>query len=173
MSTVYTLCVELFVSVGIMKILDFWLIDFFHSVNYPPTIFYFFEYCRGALQSVLILREYKECYDALVDALENGGSLGDCIYAIENAGREYNKEPLRIPLGYISEEGDKEVWTKVIPNNNQPKDVLEAAAGGNDISESNIKKEAINPDQSLETLREYKETLANKLKDINEKLEGL
>ena len=122
------------------------------------------------MQSVLILKEYKECYDALVDALERGGSLGDCIYAIENAGREYNKEPLRIPLGYISEEGENEIWSKVIPNNNV------AAAAGTEMSESTVissKQETINADQSLETLREYKETITNKLKDIEEKLEGL
>ena len=69
---------------------------------------------------MLILREYKECYDALVDTLERNGSLGDCIYAIENAAREHDLQPLRIPLGYISEEGDTEIWNKIVPN--QPSD---------------------------------------------------
>ena len=129
------------------------------------------------MQSVLILKEYKECYDALVDALERGGSLGDCIYAIENAGREYNKEPLRIPLGYISEEGENEIWTKVIPNSkptSTTSDVLVAAAG-KELSESTIisKQETLNADESLQTLRAYKETITSKLKDIEEKLEGL
>jgi hypothetical protein len=38
----------------------------------------------GAMQATLLLREYQECYNALVEVLEQGGSLGDCIYAIEN-----------------------------------------------------------------------------------------
>jgi hypothetical protein len=59
----------------------------------------------------MILREYKECYDALVEALEHGGTLGECIYAIERAGREYNKGPLKQPLGYILERpGGLEEW---------------------------------------------------------------
>lgn len=112
------------------------------------------------MQSVLILREYKECYDALVDALERNGSLGDCIYAIEDAARQYNKEPLRIPLGYISEEGANEIWTKVIPNQYRSTEPI-------------IKKESVNTDESLKTLRAYKEEITNKLRDIDEKLEGL
>lgn len=38
----------------------------------------------GAMQATVLLREYQECYNALVKVLEQGGSLGDCIYAIEN-----------------------------------------------------------------------------------------
>jgi len=118
----------------------------------------------GALQSVLILKEYRECYDALVDALESNGSLGDCIYAIENAARTYNKEPLRIPLGYISEEGANEIWTKVIPNK---------SSSETKVPEPMTRKESLTPDESLETLKMYKEAITNKLKDIDEKLEGL
>ena len=57
----------------------------------------------GALQAVLLLREYKPAYDALVDALERGGTLGDCIYAIERAARQNNLKPVQHPLGYIVE----------------------------------------------------------------------
>ena len=124
--------------------------------------------CRGALQSVLILREYKECYDALVEALERNASLGDCIYAIENAALEYNKEPLRIPLGYISEEGENEVWTKIIPNDS----TMQATIKEN-IQEPVVKSENLNREESLEKLREYKEALTNKIKDIDGKLEEL
>jgi hypothetical protein len=113
---------------------------------------------RGALQSVLIIKEYKECYEALVDAMEQGGSLGDCIYAIENTGREKNKHPLRRPLGYISEKGEEEIWTTSSPD---------------ETMETEIKQESTDIDQSLETLRGYKEKLANKLIDIDEKLEDL
>ena len=133
-----------------------------------PTFCFIFS--RGALQSVLILREYKECYDALVDALEKNASLGECIYAIENAAREYNKQPLRIPLGYISEEGGNEIWTKVIPNRSSAVTSIES----NKVHATDTvdKKESIDTEASLETLQSYKETLKNKLKDIDEKLEG-
>lgn len=114
---------------------------------------------------MLILREYKECYDALVDTLERNGSLGDCIYAIENAAREHNKEPLRIPLGYISEEGENEIWTKIIPNKPDSDTVVAANEEPNE--------EYINREESLETLRAYKESITKKLKDIDEKLESL
>ena len=123
------------------------------------------------MQSVLILREYKECYDALVDVLERNGSLGDCIYAIENTAQQYNKEPLRIPLGYISEEGGYEVWTKVIPNKSGTDEIVPVDEGK--VLDSVSKKENMNREESLQTLREYKETITNKLKDIDEKLEGL
>eukprot|EP00531_Pseudo-nitzschia_arenysensis_P004019 CAMPEP_0116127848 /NCGR_PEP_ID=MMETSP0329-20121206/7050_1 /TAXON_ID=697910 /ORGANISM="Pseudo-nitzschia arenysensis, Strain B593" /LENGTH=492 /DNA_ID=CAMNT_0003621957 /DNA_START=48 /DNA_END=1526 /DNA_ORIENTATION=+ len=119
----------------------------------------------GALQSVLILREYKECYDALVETLERNGSLGECIYAIENAARVHNKKPLRIPLGYIKEEGAEEVWTKNVPN--------ESGGDGSAIPELVIEKEIFNREESLETLRSYKEELTKKIKDIDGKLEGL
>mmetsp|Transcript_2093 Transcript_2093/g.2376 ORF Transcript_2093/g.2376 Transcript_2093/m.2376 type:complete len:417 (-) Transcript_2093:220-1470(-) len=46
----------------------------------------------GALQAVLLLREYRVCYDALVGALERGCSLGDCIFAIEEAGQKKRAE---------------------------------------------------------------------------------
>ncbi len=123
---------------------------------------------RGALQSVLILREYKECYDALVEALERNGSLGDCIYAIENAALKYNKEPLRIPLGYISEEGQNEAWTKIIPN-----DSTIVTASEENVPESIAESEDLNTEQSLEKLREYKEALTSRIKDIDGKLEEL
>lgn len=65
----------------------------------------------GALQAVLITKEYKECYDALVGVMEIGGSLSDCIYAIENAGLVYKKEPLKQSLFVISDQDPE----KVIP----------------------------------------------------------
>lgn len=122
---------------------------------------------------MLILREYKECYDALVDALERGGSLGDCIYAIENAAREHNKEPLRIPLGYISEEGETEIWNKFVPKKSDDDGAIAEQAEETPAPIPESEKENLDADQSLERLRAYKETIASKLKDIDEKLEGM
>ena len=120
----------------------------------------------GAMQAVLILREYKECYHALVDALERGGSLGDCIYAIEKAGRDHNKLPLKEPLGYIVESpgaGEEEWRTEL------PAERMEEKA-----SEPNTAKPApLDPEQSLETLREYKQAMKEKLKNIEEQLSKL
>jgi hypothetical protein len=70
----------------------------------------------GALQATLVLQEYKECYDALVAVLERGGSLGECIYAIEKAGCENVKCPLEHPLGFIWERPDgSEEWVPAAP----------------------------------------------------------
>lgn len=71
----------------------------------------------GALQAVLLLQKYKPCHDALAEALEQGGTLGDCVYAIEKAGKEYNLGPLRQPLGYILDEGPYGEWTTDVPAN--------------------------------------------------------
>jgi hypothetical protein len=118
----------------------------------------------GALQAVLILREYKECYEALVDALERGGSLGDCIFAIENAGREHNKLPLEKPLGYIVEKGTEDEWVTELP---EAEPVKESAV---QIAE---KAKPLDPEESLETLKSYKEIAQARLKDIEEKLKNL
>jgi hypothetical protein len=120
----------------------------------------------GALQAVLILREYKECYEALVDAFERGATLGECIYAIENAARQHNKGPLQRPLGYIVEQLDglDEVWTTEIPNESLHSQI-------NRVHELAKEKSHVSPDQSLEELRAYKETITSKLRDLDEKLE--
>jgi len=53
----------------------------------------------GAVQAVLLLKQFKPSYDALVDALERGGKLGECIYAIEKAAMDNKLEPLSEPIG--------------------------------------------------------------------------
>jgi hypothetical protein len=118
----------------------------------------------GALQAVLILREYKECYEALVDALERGGSLGDCIYAIENAGREHNKLPLEKPLGYILEKGADDEWVTDLPEAELVKEAVVQIAE---------KAKPLDPEESLETLKSYKEIAQARLKDIEEQLRDL
>ncbi|KAL3943858.1 MAG: hypothetical protein SGBAC_002060 [Bacillariaceae sp.] len=118
----------------------------------------------GALQAVLMLKEYKECYDALVDALERGGTLGDCIYAIENAGREHNKLPLQKPLGYILEKETDEEWVTELPQSELVKEPVMA------------KKEAEKPmdaEESLQTLQSLKELAEARVKEIESKLEKL
>lgn len=117
----------------------------------------------GALQAVLLIREYKECYDALVDALERGGSLGDCVYAIEKAGRDYGKAPLANPLGYIIEKpgGLEEQWVTKLPN-----DPIEEVP----VPTMPSKEEPLDPEKSLETLQEYKDIMKAKLKNIDEQL---
>lgn len=63
----------------------------------------------GILQSTLLIRRYKECYDALVRVMERDGTLGQCIFAIENASlnRPSNEPPL--PLFLISSDNPEEV----------------------------------------------------------------
>lgn len=118
----------------------------------------------GVLNAILMLREYKECYDALVDTLERGGTLGDCIYAIENSGRINNKEPLQKPLGYIVEQpgSTEEIWVTSLP------DEAPAAEGRNDAGRTSA---AFDPQESLKSLRSLATQritdLDDKLKDLN------
>ena len=132
----------------------------------------------GALQAVLILREYKPCYDALVDALERGGSLGDCIYAIENAARLNNLSPPKMPLGYIVECSDgQEKWETELP---------EARATSDDPVRQNTNNSSMTTNKTmmptkaekpldkhaaLETLKDLKKSAEDKLHDLENKLE--
>jgi hypothetical protein len=50
----------------------------------------------GATQAVLLLRGYKPCYNVLVDALEQGGDLGQCIVAITEAAKREKKGDMAI-----------------------------------------------------------------------------
>ncbi|KAL3930496.1 MAG: hypothetical protein SGARI_004469 [Bacillariaceae sp.] len=121
----------------------------------------------GALQAILLLREYKECYDALVDAMERGGSLAECIYAIENAGRMSNKAPLPQPLGYIVEQSDgmEEAWVTELP-----KQALESSSSSERATDNNNNNAAKDPEDSLKSLRSM---VADKISDLDSKLEEL
>jgi hypothetical protein len=68
----------------------------------------------GVGQAVMLLTAYKPAYDALVDALERGCKLGECIYAIEKAARDNNLGPLHHPLGKIQESSG--LWEPYQPN---------------------------------------------------------
>lgn len=121
----------------------------------------------GALQAVLIIREYKPCYDALVDALERGGDLGECIFAIENAGRAAGLTPLNKPLGYILDEGPYGDWTTKRPT--------EADKAAPKTEEMKIKEQnkEFNKEESLEKLDEYRKMMENRLKELDQKLGDL
>ena len=45
----------------------------------------------GEPQALLLLREYKPCYDALADAVERGRDLGQCIVATEDVAKREKK----------------------------------------------------------------------------------
>jgi len=123
----------------------------------------------GALQAVLLLKEYRVCFDALVDALERGGTLGDCIYAIENAGRENGIFPLERPLGYIIERPNsmEEEWVTELPQESpaQPQPTT--------TTSTTKASKPFDADESLETLRTYKEELQARLRDLDTKLSEL
>jgi hypothetical protein len=114
----------------------------------------------GALQAVLLLREYKVAYEALVDALERGGDLGDCIFAIEKAGRDNGLECLKRPLGFIIDDGQNGVWTTNITSD---KNVV--------VSEE--KQRDLSNEISLQTLQVYRDQMEERLKDIDQRLEEI
>jgi len=117
----------------------------------------------GALQAVLMMREYKPAYDALVDALERGGTLGDCIYAIERAARENNLKPLERPLGFIVDGPEGQTWTTEDPAGKE-KEVVEAV-----VSEP----KPFDDQESLAVLEEYKANVEEKLREVERKLKEI
>jgi len=60
----------------------------------------------------------------------------------------------------------------VVPNKSND-DTSQAAVKENEAPVPTTSSRSMDPEQSLEALREYKEAIANKLKDIDDKLEGL
>jgi len=140
----------------------------------------------GALSAVLLLKEYRPAYDALVDALERGGNLGDCIYAIEKAGRDHNLKPLEKPLGFILDEGQYGEWTTELPPEEQENLVLgpystaiaqaeQEEQGGTTMT---MKKVDTRPPEQIiqeteQTLQEYRKLMEEKLQSIDEKLKDM
>jgi hypothetical protein len=149
----------------------------------------------GAMQAVLLLREYKPAYDALVDALERGGSLGDCIYAIEKAARENNLTPISRPLGWIVQ--DKEgtpLWTTTPPptaaidmapaqgasSASITPDTSAIAAASTTISTAGADTAVVptvprkfDQDESIKALQQYRIQVEEKLRTIEEQLKEL
>ena len=129
----------------------------------------------GALQAVLLLRTYKASYDALVDALERGGNLGECIYAIEKAATDSGEKPLEKPLGYIAERGLYGEWTDVPPSSatnqyaNKPVATVTAP-----VAEATTKNAAVDDKEDVSTsLSELRKAAEQRLKEINEELAAL
>ena len=128
----------------------------------------------GAVQAVLLLKEYKPCYDALVEALERGAELGECIVAIEEAAAREGLGWLRKPLGKVLEGGEHGKWVDI--------DSVESA----DISSSGVVSSfAADQTNSIPTygddplteqqefLKQYKEVMEKKLQSIDKKLEEM
>ena len=153
----------------------------------------------GALQAVLMMREYKPAYDALVDALERGGTLGDCIFAIEKAARDAGLGPVKHPNGFIVEDTVQEndslmvqkvVWKKyketmdgesfstesstsvVDPPGSLVEGQRTSADKARIDSEENPAK-AVDEKELSETLRRYREQAENRLRSIEEELNQL
>lgn len=127
----------------------------------------------GALQAVLMLKEYKASYEALVDALERGGGLGECIYAIESAGRQEDLYELNKPLGYVLDKGlygewslENEDWKPLITTN---------VSKANEVAKdtSTTANTGATKTSSEEILQEYRNSLEQRLKDVDEKLGNL
>ena len=120
----------------------------------------------GALNAVLMIREYKPAYDALVDALERGGTLGDCIYAIEKAARDHNLKPLQEPIGYI----DNGKWTKEMPSSLKSAEAVAVTASA---TKSTSTATEFDQDASLSRLNQYRAEVEKKLQDVERELKEL
>ena len=120
------------------------------------------------------MRTYKASYDALVDALERGGNLGECIYAIEKAASDSGEEPLEKPLGYIAEKGLYGEWTDVPPSlatNQYAKSVATVSVPATEVTTTGA---AVDDKEDVSTsLSELRKAAEQRLKEINEELEAL
>ena len=119
----------------------------------------------GALQSVLLLKEYRASYDALVQALEKGGDLGECVFAIENAAIEAGLPSIaQKPLGYIVNQGPYGEWVTTSPESETTNDSLERKEPTN--REFNVEEEIL-------SLEELKSRMQKRLKDIDSQLNNM
>lgn len=136
----------------------------------------------AAVQAVLLIEKYKPAYDALVDALERGGNLGACIYAIEKAARDYNLQPLSHPDGFIIEKNGG-LFSDWVLYEDQNKERLASATSSVPThaqqgtlsvpSHESIVQEAEEKLTSEEFLRKYREEMQRKLEFIEEQAKSL
>ena len=125
----------------------------------------------GAMQATLLLKEYEASYEALVDALERGWDLGQCIYAIESAARENGEGPMTEPLGYVVDRGLYGEWTKDPPLGAE----AEAAAAAAKVpiavgAEEATVQEPMSGRDAKEELVDLRRAMEDRLKDIEEQL---
>jgi len=136
----------------------------------------------GASQAVLLLRHYKVCYEALVDTLERGnGTLGECVYAIENAAREHNIRPLDGPLGYYN--GQVESWQLASVVSTPPVGAATVAGVLTDATKENgvpiqspslvTSKSSSSSQELLEELVPLRAQMEEKMKEIERQLKDL
>jgi len=115
----------------------------------------------GVGQAVMLLTAYKPAYDALVDALERGCKLGECIYAIEKAARDNNLGPLHQPLGTIQESSG--LWEPYQPNESTvssvPQEEVHTVEQSTDVSST-----------TEGFLKRYKAVLQEKLQRLDNSL---
>mmetsp|Transcript_9927 Transcript_9927/g.16985 ORF Transcript_9927/g.16985 Transcript_9927/m.16985 type:complete len:552 (+) Transcript_9927:277-1932(+) len=131
----------------------------------------------GATQAVLLMKEYKPCYDALVDALERGGDLGQCIVAIEEAAEKNGLGWLRHSSGTIFEEGEFGKWVpysdgdSIVELNGS---IAEPSAPITNVGTNGVPTLGEDPiTEAEEFLKMYKENLTQKLETIDKKLNEL
>ena len=127
------------------------------------------------MQSVLLLRQYKVCYDALVDALERGGELGECVYAIENAVKENGLPSIADkPLGYIADQGLYGEWiTTDIPDFEGNMSASATSMGTSTAREDISDSTAALVQEEVLSLEELKQRMQTKLKEIDSQLDDL
>ncbi len=128
----------------------------------------------GATQAVLLMKEYKPCYDALVDALERGGDLGQCIVAIEEAAEKNGLGWLRHSSGTIFEEGDYGKWVPYDGTTELNGSIEEPPTPITNGGTNGVPTLGEDPITEAEQfLKMYKETLTKKLETIDEELNKL
>lgn len=150
----------------------------------------------GALQATLMLRQYQPAYDAIVDTLQRGGRLGDCIYALEQAARKYNlpTQSERQPMGYIVTSADstgrgvQQRWSPAEESNLQSdggyvdpaerKRLMVANASkssSTSIDDKDVVADDMDPSlpsvlAQQQTLQEYRIQVEKQLRDVQERL---
>ena len=118
------------------------------------------------------MKEYKPCYDALVDALERGGDLGQCIVAIEEAAAREGLGWLRKPLGKVLEGGDYGKWVPIDEENT----TQNGSSGVNTSTDTNVSNgdmSQTNGSSSMVRIRSLQPTspeeFLKKYRDVTEK----
>ena len=143
----------------------------------------------GAMQAVLLIRHYKSSYEALVNVLEQGGSLGECIWAIETAAIDDKTEIRQSPQGIIVERGlfgewiqDEEIMRKELLSvqKNTMTDLY--SQDGTTIQSYNAQplipqmkkeKDSLTVEESEEFLKKYRDIVERKLKEIDDQIETM